>query len=76
MPGKLKFNVFGRMMFVERQQGKWLLFRDSGTGVRSLVNDVVIPENLAESELLNYLDDIYHERASEDFTAVIQISEL
>ncbi|WP_350355019.1 DUF7661 family protein [Shewanella alkalitolerans] len=60
----IRVNVFGRSMSVRRVGEEWQLFNESQTGMRSRVYDVVIPPELAEDQLLSYLDDIYHEQAS------------
>ncbi|CAM4295465.1 DUF7661 family protein [Pseudoalteromonas byunsanensis] len=69
-----KFNVFGKKVSVMRQEQQWLLFNESDSGIRSRVYDVVIPADLDESELVLYLDDIYHELASEKHPNVIKIN--
>lgn len=69
----IKFDVFGKRMSVQRKDGEWLLFRDSNTGVRARVNEVVIPAELEESELATYLADIYHESATEKHSSVIRL---
>ncbi|WP_448547967.1 DUF7661 family protein [Thalassotalea fusca] len=38
------------------------------------VYDVVIPSDLAENQLASYLDDIFHEWASEKFPSVFKIN--
>ncbi|MCL1076655.1 hypothetical protein L2734_00455 [Parashewanella spongiae] len=53
-------------MAVQRKNNEWLLFVDSGTGLRTRVYDVVIPSNLNESELTTYLADIFHENATQN----------
>ena len=60
-------------MSVQRKEGEWLLFRDSNTGVRARVYEVVIPDDLEESELGTYLADIYHETASERHSSVVRL---
>ncbi|USD36621.1 MULTISPECIES: hypothetical protein [Ferrimonas] len=60
----LRFDVFGTPMSVLRKEGEWWLFRDSDTGARARVYEVVIPPQLTEAELGRYLDDVFHERAS------------
>ncbi|KFZ38747.1 hypothetical protein HR45_04855 [Shewanella mangrovi] len=60
----LKFDVFGTPMSVLRQNGEWLLFRDSGTGLRARVYEVVIPAELSDKDLASYLADIFHENAT------------
>jgi len=69
----IKFDVFGRKMSVQRKAGEWLLFRDSNTGVRARVHEVVIPEELEEDELATYLADIYHESATEKHPSVVRL---
>ncbi|WP_025820040.1 DUF7661 family protein [Shewanella marina] len=70
----IKFDVFGDLMLIDRQQGQWLLFKSSGTGLRVRIYDVVIPKHLNESELAQYLDDIFHERASAQYPQVIKLN--
>ena len=69
----IKFDVFGKRMSVQRKEGEWLLFRDSNTGVRARVYEVVIPDDLEESKLGTYLADIYHETASERHSSVVRL---
>jgi len=75
MDGKMfiKFNVFGKRMSVQRKDGEWLLFRESNTGVRAKVHEVVIPAELQEAELATYLADIYHESATEKHSSVVRL---
>ena len=60
-------------MVVERKSGEWLLFNDSPSGSRARVYDVVIPPDLPESRLGQYLDDMYHELATEKHPGVVRI---
>jgi hypothetical protein len=69
----LKFSVFGKTMFIERKDDKWLLFTDSGTGKKMREYDVVIPYDLGENDLAGYLADIYHEYANEKFSSVVRL---
>ena len=70
---KLNFNVFGKSMVVVRNDGHWLLFNESVTGMKARVYDVVIPSELQEDEITTYLDDIYHEYSSERHAKVIRV---
>ena len=69
----IKFDVFGKRMSVQRKDGEWLLFRESNTGVKARVHEVVIPAELEESELATYLADIFHESASEKHPSVVRL---
>jgi hypothetical protein len=60
----MKFNVYGRFQVdVRRENDSWVVYR-SELGKRSLLNDVVVPPNLAAHDLATYLDDIFHEFAT------------
>ena len=65
-------DVFGTRMLVEREQGAWRTYRIGSDGKRSLVN-IAIPESLAEAELVQYFDDIYHEAATPQRPAVVRL---
>ena len=58
-------------MSVQRKDSEWLLFRESNTGVRARVHEVVIPADLDETDLATYLADIFHESASEKYSSVV-----
>ena len=70
---EIKFNVFGKRMSVQRKGSEWLLFADSDSGLKSRVYDVVIPPELEEDGLAGYLDDMYHEYATESANEVIRL---
>ncbi|MGF1832953.1 DUF7661 family protein [Photobacterium sanguinicancri] len=67
---RIKFNVFGKVMSVQRKNEEWLLFRESETSMRVRIYDVVIPSDLPAEFLAQYLADIFHEQASEYHTGV------
>ena len=69
----IKFNVFGKQMAVLKKDHEWHLFNESDTGIRSRVYDVVIPSDLEAVELATYLDDIYHEYASDKHPKVVKV---
>ena len=69
----IEFNVFGKQMMVERKDDEWLLFLESGSGFKSRVTEIVIPDGLEERELDQFLDDMYHEMASEEYPAVFRV---
>ncbi|MBQ4863057.1 hypothetical protein J8L98_15330 [Pseudoalteromonas sp. MMG013] len=70
----IKFNVFGKHMSVLRCGQEWQLYHESDTSLRVRVYDVVLPPELQQTELSSYLDDIYHEYASEKHPAVIKMN--
>lgn len=71
----IKFDVFGKLMSVQRKDNEWLLFNISASGLRSRNYDVVIPPELKRDELAVYLDDIFHEQSSDNHPSVKAMSE-
>ncbi|CAI2515257.1 MULTISPECIES: DUF7661 family protein [Serratia] len=68
------FNVFGRLLGVKRAGDRWQLFRvtlPERKYARSY--DIVLPDELTESEIAGYLGDIYHEAATERHPDVFRI---
>jgi len=70
----IKFNVFGKNMSVLNVDQQWQLFNESDNGIRSRVYDIVIPSDLTSTELITYLDDMYHEYATDKHPSVILMS--
>ena len=60
---RLEFDVFGKRILIERTPDGWRAFRPGSDGKRSAL-DIAIPDFVAEDELLQYLDDLYHELAT------------
>ncbi len=60
----MKMDLFGREIAVIKHGGEWKIFYCSSEGKKRIADDIVIPATIKESELVNYLSDIYHEFAS------------
>jgi hypothetical protein len=71
-PKRLKFDVFGTVMAVERHGTGWRVFGIGNDGKRSAVN-VAIPDSVEEHELVQYLDDLFHEAARPRHPAVVRL---
>jgi hypothetical protein len=74
MHGRHKFDVFGKVMVAELSATGWQLFVMGIDGKRSPAG-VIVPSVVAEDELCQYLDDIYHEMATPQRPAVIAIND-
>lgn len=61
--------MFGREMSVERSARGWELYY-AGTDGKRRPADVVIPSFVTEAELVQYLDDLFHEAATARHPAV------
>ena len=71
--GQHRFNVFGQLVVVIGAQGNWSAYLLGPDGKRRKA-DFVVPGSLAESELCQYLSDLFHEMASPTQPAVTRIS--
>ena len=69
----IKFEVFGREVLVSKTEEGWLAFYTGNEGKRRLARDIIIPDNLEESNLLQYLDDLCHEWATDRNNSVKRV---
>jgi hypothetical protein len=61
--GQMRFDIYGRYEIeILREGDSWVAYR-VGIGIRSVMNDLVIPRTVAPDELEVYLDDMLHELA-------------
>ena len=58
---RLKLDVFGRSVLVERDDDAWVVFYLSGDGKRRRADDIFIPGTVAESEVERWVADLCHE---------------
>jgi hypothetical protein len=58
-----RFNVFGRIVEVRREGALWQAYRVGGDGTRT-PSGFVIPDFVEEHELVQFLEDLFHESAS------------
>ena len=59
----LRFNVFGRIVAISGESGSWQAFYPGNDGTRRLA-DFVIPNDITEDGLAEYLADLFHEDAT------------
>ncbi|WP_159237681.1 DUF7661 family protein [Raoultella terrigena] len=70
----LIYDVFGRHIGVQREGERWLVFRADLTERKfSRLYEVIIPDDLTEIEIPGWLDDIFHEAATEKHPNVRRI---
>ncbi len=61
----LKFDVFGRVVLVAEFENGWSAFYLGAEGKRRPAKDIVVPPDILESEIEQYLGDLFHEWATE-----------
>jgi hypothetical protein len=60
---ELKFNIFGMLIGVTGSQGAWCVFLLGSDGKRRPA-DFIVPDDVAEDALCEYLADLFHENAT------------
>ena len=66
----VKFDVFGRLVLVAESGGGWAAFYMGAEGKKRPAKDIVIPADILESEIEQYLGDLCHEWATEQYPTV------
>lgn len=59
----LKFNIFGTLIAVTGSAGAWRTFYPGADGKRRPA-DFIVPDDIEEHELCEYLADLFHEEAT------------
>lgn len=61
----MKFDIFGRKTLeVVRSGEQWEAFYCGNGGVKRKADDIQIPDTLSDSELDEYIADVFHEWAT------------
>jgi hypothetical protein len=60
----MKLNVYGRKMEIVKSAENWKVFFLGDEGKKRPVYDIIIPQDLKENEIINYIDDLFHEWAT------------
>jgi hypothetical protein len=62
----MRFNVYGRFLLdVQRKGDAWVVYR-LVDGLRVPSHDLVIPSDIEEAGISQFLDDIFHELSGPD----------
>ena len=59
----MRFNVFGKDVEIRRSNNAWRVFYLGNEGKKRLAEDIYIPTEVTESELVEHLSDLCHEWA-------------
>ncbi|GEM_PF-430940 len=68
-----RFNVFGRIIAIERADSHWRCFNVGADGKRAPAL-LAIPADVTHAELAQYLYDIYHESAAASDQDIFEIT--
>jgi hypothetical protein len=65
----MKLNAYGKIIEVVRENGGWVIY-ELGEGKKSRSNDLYIPEEFNEVEVIRFLEDLLHERATPELAHI------
>lgn len=68
----IRLDVYGKPMLAERTTAGWQLYEPGADGKRRALN-VVVPDFVTDDELVQYLDDLFHEAATPRHPSVRRI---
>ena len=70
----MKLDVFGKMdIEIIKREGEWTAYRCGAEGKKRKLHELKIPNHIPESEVMDYVADIYHEWASPQNSVVVRI---
>lgn len=61
----MKLNAYGKLLEIKRENEIWVVY-EVGEGKKSRSNDIYIPSEYNEKQVVRFLEDILHERATPD----------
>jgi hypothetical protein len=64
MDNSIKLDVFGRQVLAVRSEEGWQLYYLSRDGKKRSADDLIVPSFITESEMVAYMADLCHERAT------------
>lgn len=69
---ELRYNIFGRHIAVSGEAGAWRAYYFGAEGKRRAA-DFIIPGDVAEADLCEYLSDLFHEHAPPRNNSAVQL---
>lgn len=60
----MRLNVFGRIIEIVRNGAHWQVFYCGNEGKKRLANNITLPGELEEKDLVEYVADLCHEWAT------------
>lgn len=61
----MKLNAYGKLLEVVRENETWVIY-EVGEGKKSRSNDIYIPADYNEEQVVRFLEDMLHERSTPD----------
>lgn len=59
----MKLDAYGKRIEIQRENGDWVIY-ELGEGKKTLSRDIYIPSDYNEAQVIGFLEDLFHERAT------------
>ena len=69
----MKLSVYGRRIEITKYCEKWVVFYLGNEGKKRTAYDIIIPQELKESEIKSYIEDLLHEWATPSNNKIVEI---
>ena len=66
----MRFEVYGTQVLVSRTNDHWIAYYLGAEGKKRPASDIVVPADMPESDIEQYLGDLRHEWATERHPSV------
>jgi hypothetical protein len=61
----MRLNAYGKLLEIIRENESWVIY-EVGEGKKSRSNDIYIPSDYNKEQVVRFLEDMLHERATPD----------
>ena len=61
----MRLNAYGKLLEIKREHETWVIY-ELGEGKKSRSNDICIPSEYNEEQVVRFMEDLLHERATPD----------
>ena len=65
----MKLNAYGKLLEIKRENEMWIIY-ELGEGKKTRSNDIYIPAEYNEEEVVRFLEDMLHERATHEVPSI------
>lgn len=69
----MKLNAYGRKIEIVKMADNWIVYFLGNEGKKRTAHDIIIPSEIVNNEIIQYLEDILHEWATSSNNQIIVI---
>jgi hypothetical protein len=65
----MKLDAYGKRLEVNKENNQWIIY-ELGEGKKTQSKDIYIPESYSQDQVIQFLEDLLHERATPEFPSI------